>query len=283
MSEFSQPLTANAAEVRVKWPPAVFVNKAEELRSRLKVWHVRDPRVPVKVEPFLELQEMIRWQFRTVVLKIEHGVRPAAGEQFFPNLVPEGDEAEGLAGSAFENLPSEIDQHLTRWLLRDFYEHLADAGTGPAGEYLRLKVERILDAPIYCERPPSGEHEQYLLDKRSRGQGGPYSFVGGRKLDESLLNDLVEAARMLLRSGDAPPATEGVAARDGQPSSIADTRIRPDDQIRLSITEAANLVRVSDRTIREWRANCKLTVLQSDTGQLVFSKSELELLRQARK
>ncbi len=56
-----------------------------------------------------------------------------------------------------------------------------------------------------------------------------------------------------------------------------------DDPIRLSVAEAAKYVNVSDRTIREWRSNGKVTVIEEPPGQLCFSKSELEILRQARR
>ncbi len=54
------------------------------------------------------------------------------------------------------------------------------------------------------------------------------------------------------------------------------------DPVRLTITEAANYVGVTDRTIREWRSNGKLTVVEDKNGQLIFSKSSLEILRLAK-
>ena len=53
------------------------------------------------------------------------------------------------------------------------------------------------------------------------------------------------------------------------------------DLICLSIVQVANFVGVSDRTIREWRKGGKLTVREGNRGQLLFSKSELEIRRQA--
>jgi excisionase family DNA binding protein len=55
-----------------------------------------------------------------------------------------------------------------------------------------------------------------------------------------------------------------------------------DDPICLSVTEAARYIGVTDRTVREWRTNGKLAVVEDDNGQLLFSKSSLEILRQAR-
>jgi excisionase family DNA binding protein len=54
------------------------------------------------------------------------------------------------------------------------------------------------------------------------------------------------------------------------------------DPIRMTITEAAKFVGVTDRTIREWRANGKLAVVEDENGHLVFSKSTLEMLRDSR-
>jgi len=54
------------------------------------------------------------------------------------------------------------------------------------------------------------------------------------------------------------------------------------DPICLTITEAAKYVGVSDRTIRQWRTDGKLVVLEDEHGQLIFSKSSLEILRIAR-
>jgi excisionase family DNA binding protein len=50
----------------------------------------------------------------------------------------------------------------------------------------------------------------------------------------------------------------------------------------MTITEAAKFVGVTDRTIREWRANGKLAVVEDENGHLVFSKSTLEMLRDSR-
>lgn len=54
------------------------------------------------------------------------------------------------------------------------------------------------------------------------------------------------------------------------------------DPICLSITEAAKYVGVTDRTIRQWRTDGKLTVIEDSLGRLTFSKSSLEILRIAR-
>jgi len=54
------------------------------------------------------------------------------------------------------------------------------------------------------------------------------------------------------------------------------------DPVQLSVTEAAKYIGVTDRTIREWRRNGKLVAVEDANGQLLFSKSTLEILRAAR-
>jgi excisionase family DNA binding protein len=54
------------------------------------------------------------------------------------------------------------------------------------------------------------------------------------------------------------------------------------DPIRLTIAEAAKYLRVSDRTVREWRTNGKLAVAKDENGLLLFSKSTLDILRASR-
>jgi len=55
------------------------------------------------------------------------------------------------------------------------------------------------------------------------------------------------------------------------------------DPICMTSTEAAEFVGVADRTIREWRTNGKLTVIENESGHLVFSKSTLDMLRASRR
>jgi excisionase family DNA binding protein len=71
------------------------------------------------------------------------------------------------------------------------------------------------------------------------------------------------------------PVTEGSVRQDPLPDLAS-------DPIKLTITQAAKFVGVSDRTIREWRRNGKLNVVMDEDGHLVFSKSELQMLRDAR-
>jgi Transcriptional regulators of sugar metabolism len=194
---------AGDARSAIRWTPAVFLDKTQELRRRLRVWHVFDPTEPRILKSFIETQEIIRWTFRTRVLKGNHDPRPVPGVQAFPNLVSKEDAAQGYAGSAFENLWSDIDWQLTLWLLRDFWEHLPDARSSQTAEYLRLTVERVLDAPIFCERQPIDECETSLLAQHnSLGDGSPFSFIGGQRVDGLLLDNVVAAATMLMTRGN---------------------------------------------------------------------------------
>src|SRR5206468_3717983 len=103
------------------------------------------------------------------------------------------------AGFGAENLPYDNDLGLTQWLLRDFVEHLPDAGARDEAKYLRLKVDRILAAPIFRARPPLGAAEQFRLDENNaKGGDAPHSFIGGEPVDPELLDGLVDAARALL-------------------------------------------------------------------------------------
>jgi excisionase family DNA binding protein len=97
-----------------------------------------------------------------------------------------------------------------------------------------------------------------------------------------------------------PKATEETLASPSSPEGATDTAVAPvddetglisrthksppaiDDPIRLTITEVARYVGVSDRTIREWRDNGKLPAIQDGDGNLLFSKSTLNVLRDSR-
>jgi len=134
----------------------------------------------------------------------------------FPWLVPKEHAGEKLVGTAFHNKPSKSDKQYTRWLLREFYEHLPDAGNSPAAEYLRRKLDRILDESLWSQRAPIDEDERFVLDRLNEtGEEGPNSIVDGRSVDSELLEALVEAARALF---------EDSTKRDdvGDPSQVDD-------------------------------------------------------------
>lgn len=66
------------------------------------------------------------------------------------------------------------------------------------------------------------------------------------------------------------------------PEQFASSSIIADDQIQLSIVDAARYVGVNERTIRRWRESGKLTLLKASPRAFIFSKSALDILRQAR-
>jgi excisionase family DNA binding protein len=55
------------------------------------------------------------------------------------------------------------------------------------------------------------------------------------------------------------------------------------DAIKMTIAEVARYVGVRDRTIREWRENGKIRVVEDKHGHLIFSKSSLQILRESRR
>jgi hypothetical protein len=198
------------------WTPAVFLDKAQELKRRLAVWHL-DELGPVQLYMFLELQEAIRQTFRTIVMRGLHGPRPEPSLQLFPGVVSDKDKALDVVGTGFYNPPSDCDKQLTRWLLRDFVEHLPDAGHSEDAKFLRLKVDRILDCPANRPRPPAGEAEKSLLDEQNRqSDAGPHALIGGHPVAPELLDELVAAAGRLLQPGSIgaplPPGSAGVHA-----------------------------------------------------------------------
>lgn len=198
-SQSSQPIT------RSVWTPADFLDKAQELRLRLSQWHRNDSNEPIWMPGFVELQKAVRQTFRKVVMQGAHGPRPATSQQLYTGRVPEDVTDAKVVGSAFTNLPATNDRQLTRWLLRDFVEHLPDAGATEQAKYLRLKVDRILDAPIYRQRRPVGIVEQQWLEKtNSQSKDGPHGLIGGKKLPKQLLMDLVAAAKRLQASHALP-------------------------------------------------------------------------------
>jgi hypothetical protein len=194
---FEQALSSSNPEDRTRWTPAVFLDNAQELRRRLAVWHV--PHLYDEVPPFPRAELAIRKTFRSVVMQRDHGARPGPGLELYFGGVSKEDANAGIDGIAFEGLPSDQDKELTLWVLRDFFEHLPDAGSGEQAKYLRLTVDRILDSQIYRRRKPVGDAEKWnLKDRNAKGDEGPYSHVGGKKFARPFLDNLVVAAKSLL-------------------------------------------------------------------------------------
>jgi hypothetical protein len=80
---------------------------------------------------------------------------------------------------------------------------------------------------------------------------------------------MLDVPKLIAMTGWSPPV------RDSDRGSFG-------DPICLTTAEVAKYIGVSDRTVREWRKNGKLVVVEDDKCRLYFSKSSLEVLRQAR-
>jgi hypothetical protein len=208
--------SGSAPEAQDRWTPTVILHRAEELRRRLRLWHVKDMGRPVQFASFLQSESAIRQTFRAEVFSGDHGDRPQY-MTVHPGRVAKKDDGKGLAGTAFRDQPSETDKQLTLWLLRDFYEHLRNAGDTPQTDYLRLKFERLLDAPSRSKREPIDEAESdRLAKKNATGGEGPYSLVDGRSVALELLDDLVEAARALFKATAADDDHKATVDGDDQ-------------------------------------------------------------------
>lgn len=198
----------NMCESEGAWTPADFRDIAHELKRRLAVWHIKDRLGPVWIPDFLEWQKAIRYRFRDVCLTGEHGPKPKPSIQLFPGSVSNEASKQGFVGTAFRNLPTYGDKQLTLWLLRDFFEHLRDAGEGEQGKYLRRVVDRILDAPVYCRREANEVERQWLRERnQDNPERAPHAFIGGRPVDESLLDQLMLAVESLWTWWDSTAAS----------------------------------------------------------------------------
>ena len=120
----------------------------------------------------------------------------------------------------------------------------------------------------------------------SMGEGGPSS---GWQEDPNLLSDYFGAEGRCATANQLRAAVAGLHQMLEQyplaiwaPSTPNDASIAVDDQICLSVTEAARFVGVSDHTIRNWQAKHKLTTFKDERG-IIFAKSELELLKRNRR
>jgi hypothetical protein len=112
-------------------------------------------------------------------------------------------------------------------------------------------------------------------------QNGEQKQPGGDPVFFHHMGDKVLDVCAALREATYParPRVKGSQESGREPG---DTIPSIPDPIRMSIAEAAKFVGVSDRTIREWRSNGKLLVIEDEKGHLVFSKSTLEMLRDSR-
>jgi len=207
----------NDSDTSGKWSHDLLLDKAEELRRRLKVWHTVNVVTPQRVVSFHDAQSTIRMTFRDSVLEGNDLSSTVPSGQYFVPLDP--DEA----GFELEDPPRDSDQPVTLRLLREFLEHLDDAGASAQGDYLRLKFDHILSAPMYCERPPADRGEEWLLveHNRKRVGEGPFTLIGGLPIDDESLDSLVAAAKALFESATTD--------NTGQPATDTPTGTKPEE------------------------------------------------------
>lgn len=147
------------------WTKADFLDRAQELKRRLEVWQI-DGNEPVYCpREIVAFQTAIKSVFRNRVMLGEHDPHPTFTTQ-------------SILGNSFIRNPKDpYAKWITIWELRDFVEHLADAGDSEGAKLIRLTIARLLDSPMHS---------------RARSQVfGVY--VAGREVDSSLLEDFMNA------------------------------------------------------------------------------------------
>ena len=161
------------------WSKADFLHQAQMLARRLAVWHV-DDRGPVWTPKGIDFRREVERSFRYRVMLGEHELQRnfASATQLIP-IPPTGNSDSSLVGQAVKLHPDEYSKDATIWLFRDFYEHLGQLGDSEAEKLLGLKVEQLLDSRMYRRA-----HSDVLGD-----------YIAGHQVDQSLLDELVEAAK----------------------------------------------------------------------------------------
>jgi hypothetical protein len=121
---------------------------------------------------------------------------------------------------------------ITVWEFRDFVEHLAsDAGTSEEAKLVRLKVERLLDAPMY---------------KRARNEVFGDHIVG-REVESHLLSEFEDAVRVFSLGHTAKNDEVPGKPKKGQWFGLAVMELRNDPSI--TDAELARRVKVHPGTI----------------------------------
>lgn len=236
----------------VTWTGAVFLDKAQELKSRLEKWHL-DGSEPLHMPPPEQFHWLIRRTFRDRVMQGDHDIdcKPAASSTM-------------IDSGFFNDPPRPRNKHLTTWLFRDYVEHLSDAGTGERAKYLRLKLERLLDAP---------------MNRRASCPLGEY--IAGREVSSQLLLEFVEAAQAYADSyceetkvqsdaepvvadsstGDEPLESEG----ESQPPAVAEPTFY--QSTMLELFKAAKLAKKNGKSVRG--------AIHERVGQLTLEQERL--------
>jgi hypothetical protein len=161
---------------KTRWSRVDFLDRAQELKRRLEVWHVQGAEPIYAPKEPVSLMEAERQSFRDRVMSGDHD--PIRDFKAF-NIV--GDDINRV----IERPKEQCSKHITIWLLRDFIEHLGnDAGSSEAAKLVRLKIDRILDAPMNkrSRDPVLGDH------------------VVGRRIDPSLIEEFIKAVEVFIPS-----------------------------------------------------------------------------------
>jgi hypothetical protein len=161
------------------WSKADFLDRAQELKRRLEVWHIDGNEPIYSPKDIVEFLKAERQVFRDRVML----------EPFDPNR---RFKTWNLAGSSFIEIPIDrCAKHITTWEFRDFVEHLVDAGDSDEAKLVRLKVERLLDSPmnVRASHPIFGE------------------YIKGREIEKTLITEFFDAIIVFANAADQPDAT----------------------------------------------------------------------------
>lgn len=171
------------------WSKADFFHQAQVLARRLAGWYI-DDRGPIWTLKGVDFLQEVERPFRYRVLLGEH--EPKWKFKSPIRLTPislQGDSSSDPVGQAVTLHPDEYSKDETIWLFRDFFEHLRQMGESEVEKLLRLKVEQLLNS---------------RMNRRAHSDGfGDY--IAGHPVDHSLLDEFVEAAKLVAFSADGSP------------------------------------------------------------------------------
>jgi hypothetical protein len=188
-----------------RWSLDQFVTKAREIRRRLLRWHESLP-TSIGVDVLQHDGRTVRcvaWhQYPAICHEtFRSRLKAGHGEQWFTLIDPHKTTTPGpIEGDG------RFSSNQTEYVLRDFWEHL----TGdPTLEILRVAFGVVLDSQVFSVQAlgvPKGQ----LIGVDDVKPGVTPWAVTACKIDQQLLNDLVDAAEKLA----GPPQAAGVPPKD---------------------------------------------------------------------